>query len=503
MLSPLSRISFGLVFLTLSILLTGDIFFQITTDRDGPVLQARKKICEALAVQFSSLIVKNDTETIQNTLQSVVKRNPEILSAALRRTDGRLVAEAGVHDRYWKDIPVDKSTPTHAQVPLFNRDVRWGTVEVRFEELSGGGAKKTWASPFLKLILFVSVMGFVGYLFFMKRTLKHLDPSAVIPSRVKAAMDVLADGVVLVNENKEIVLANAAFSEKSGLSTESILGKNLSKLNWKLPKSEESATDFPWETAMRESEDCLEVGLCLESPEQGRRSFMVNGSPILDEKGESRGALATFDDITELEQKNEQLSEMVIELKESSDKISRQNEKLHILATRDPLTNCLNRRSFFEHCNSEFETATRDGAPLSCIMTDIDHFKSVNDTYGHGVGDEVIKAVTENLSAGLRTIDFIGRYGGEEFCLLLPGIPIEQAVVIADRLRGLIEEKVSSASSAIEHTITSSFGVSSTEFGPSDPSNLIDQADKALYGSKTSGRNCVTRFDEVEQAQVA
>ncbi len=230
---------------------------------------------------------------------------------------------------------------------------------------------------------------------------------------------------------------------------------------------------------------------------------MVNGSPILGDKGESRGALATFDDITELEQKNEQLSEMVIELKESSDKISRQNEKLHILATRDPLTNCLNRRSFFEYCNSEFETATRDGTPLSCIMTDIDHFKSVNDTYGHGVGDEVIKAVTENLRVGLRTIDYIGRYGGEEFCLLLPGVPIEQAAVVADRLRGLIEEKVSSASSKIEHTITSSFGVSSTEMAPSDPSKLIDQADQALYASKTSGRNRVTRFDEVAKAEVA
>jgi diguanylate cyclase (GGDEF)-like protein/PAS domain S-box-containing protein len=481
MISPLSRISFGLVFLTLSILLTGDVFFEITAERSGPVLQARKKICEALAVQFSALIPKNDTETIRTTLQSVVKRNPDILSAALRGIDGRLLAEAGVHDRYWKGIAVDQSTPTHAQVPIFNRDVRWGTVEVRFEELSG----------------------VFGYLFFMKRTLKHLDPSAVIPSRVKAAMDVLADGVVLVNENTEIVLANAAFSEKSGLPAESILGKNLSKMDWKLPKSEKSATDFPWETAMREAEDCLEVGLCLESPEGGRRSFMVNGSPILGDKGESRGALATFDDITELEQKNEQLSEMVVELKESSDKISRQNEKLHILATRDPLTNCLNRRSFFEYCNSEFETAKSDGTPLSCIMTDIDHFKSVNDTYGHGVGDEVIKAVTENLRVGLRTIDFIGRYGGEEFCLLLPGVPIEQAAVVADRLRGLIEEKVSSASSAIEHTITSSFGVSSTEMAPSDPSKLIDQADQALYASKTSGRNRVTRFDEVAKAEVA
>jgi diguanylate cyclase (GGDEF)-like protein/PAS domain S-box-containing protein len=503
MISPLSRISFGLVFLTLSILLTGDVFFGITAERSGPVLQARKKICEALAVQFSALIPKNDTETIRTTLQSVVKRNSDILSAALRSVDGRLLAEAGVHDRYWKGIPADTSTPTHTQVPIFNRDVRWGTVEVRFEELSGGGMAQIWSSPFAKLILFVSILGFFGYLFFMKRTLKHLDPSAVIPSRVKAAMDVLADGVVLVNENTEIVLANAAFSEKSGLPAESILGKNLSKMDWKLPKSEESATDFPWEIAMREAEDCLEVGLCLESPEGGRRSFMVNGSPILGDKGESRGALATFDDITELEQKNEQLSEMVVELKESSDKIGRQNEKLHILATRDPLTNCLNRRSFFEYCNSEFETAKRDGTPLSCIMTDIDHFKSVNDTYGHGVGDEVIKAVTENLRVGLRTIDHIGRYGGEEFCLLLPGVPIEQAAVVADRLRGLIEEKVSSASSKIEHTITSSFGVSSTEMAPADPSKLVDQADQALYASKTSGRNRVTRFDEVAKAEVA
>ena len=277
MISPLSRISFGLVLLTMSILLTGDVFFEITAERSGPVLQARKKISEALAIQFSALVTKNDTQTIKTTLKSVVKRNPDILSAALRSIDGRLLAEAGVHDRYWKGIPVDKSTPTHAQVPIFNRDKRWGTVEVRFEELSGsGGILQMFSSSFVKLTLFVAVMGFVGYLFFMKRTLKHLDPSAVIPSRVKAAMDVLADGVVLVNENTEIVLANAAFSEKTGLPVASLMGKNLSKMGWKLPKSEALATEFPWEKAMRESEDCLEVALCLESPVEGMANGAVN-----------------------------------------------------------------------------------------------------------------------------------------------------------------------------------------------------------------------------------
>ncbi len=502
-LSPIARISFSLIFLTLSLMLTGDIFFSVTEKETAPILQARKNICEALAVQFSALIVKRDIQTVQATLQRVVRRNPEILSAGLRNIDGRLLAESGVHDRYWQNVPRDKSTPTHTQVPIFDKETRWGTVEVRFTPLPNQGVWQMWSSPFVRLVLFVAIAGFIGYLVFMKRTLKHLDPSAVIPVRVKAAMDVLADGVVLVNENREIVLANAAFSEKTGKSESALLGKDLSKMNWMLPNAGDLATDFPWERAMRDGQDHVGVALCLNTPQEGMRSFMVNGSPILDDKGNPQGALTTFDDVTELEQKNEQLKAMVIEIKDSRDEVSRQNEKLHILATRDPLTNCLNRRAFFDHCEAEFEIAARDGKPLSCIMTDIDHFKNVNDTYGHGVGDQVIQSVANILRSGSRSIDFIGRYGGEEFCILLPGVDIKQAAEIADRLRLGIEAQVSPGNSVLKHTVTSSFGVSSNDFGAADTSKLVDQADKALYVSKENGRNRVSRWDEIDEKQVA
>jgi diguanylate cyclase (GGDEF)-like protein/PAS domain S-box-containing protein len=501
--SPLARISFGLVFLTLSIMLTGDVFFNVTEKETAPILQARRNICEALAVQFSALVVKKDIQTIHATLQRVVRRDSDILSAGLRSIDGKLLAESGVHDRYWKDVPRDKSTPTHAQVPIFDKDTRWGTVEVRFKPLPSQGIGQMWSSPFVRLVLFVAVAGFIGYLVFMKRTLKHLDPAAVIPVRVKAAMDVLADGVVLVNENTEIVLANAAFGEKTGKQESQLLGKNLSKMNWMLPKSNELATDLPWDHAMRDGQDHVEVALCLNTSAEGTRTFMVNGSPILDDKGNPQGALATFDDVTELEEKNEQLREMVVELKDSRDEVGRQNEKLHILATRDPLTNCLNRRAFFEHCEAEFEIAKRDGKPLSCIMTDIDNFKSVNDTYGHGVGDQVIQSVANILRSGLRSIDFIGRYGGEEFCLLMPGVDIKQAAEIADRIRAGLEAQITPGNAALKHTVTSSFGVSSSDFGAPDPSKLIDQADKALYVSKESGRNRVSRWDKIDEKEVA
>jgi diguanylate cyclase (GGDEF)-like protein len=167
------------------------------------------------------------------------------------------------------------------------------------------------------------------------------------------------------------------------------------------------------------------------------------------------------------------------------------------------LTNCLNRRAFFEHCEAEFEIAKRDGKPLSCIMTDIDHFKSVNDTYGHGVGDQVIQSVANILRSGLRSIDFIGRYGGEEFCLLMPGVDIKQAAEIADRIRAGLEAQITPGNAALKHTVTSSFGVSSSDFGAPDPSKLIDQADKALYVSKESGRNRVSRWDKIDEKEVA
>jgi diguanylate cyclase (GGDEF)-like protein len=213
---------------------------------------------------------------------------------------------------------------------------------------------------------------------------------------------------------------------------------------------------------------------------------MVNGAPIIDNGGRLRGALATFDDVTEMEKQNERLEKALVSLEKSRDEIRLQNQELEILATRDPLTGCLNRRRFFELYDSEWQAAHADGAPLACIMGDIDHFKSINDRYGHSVGDEVIQKVAEAIGSALRNVDLICRYGGEEFCCLLIGMGIREAAEVAERARLAVEAQ----------SFTASFGVSATGFGATDPARLVDQADKALYESKRTGRNRVTRWDE-------
>jgi diguanylate cyclase (GGDEF)-like protein/PAS domain S-box-containing protein len=483
--SPAARISIGLVLLTTCILLAGDVI-GLTPGRQEALLDARKRFCETMAVNFALAAHRNDLEMVKAGLELIVDRNEDVLSAALRKADGRVIVQAGDHQLHWQGFSADRSTPTHAHVPIFQGEQRWGTVEVAFTPLTESGLAGLWASPLARLCCFVALMGFVTYFFFMKRTLRHLDPSAVIPARVKAALDVLAEGVVLLDEKERIVLANAAFAEKIGREAGSLMGKRVTDLGWFVPKTCERPDDYPWRRAMRQGE--METGTPLvHSCATGEvLTFMVNGAPIIDNGGRLRGALATFDDVTEMEKQNERLEKALVSLEKSRDEIRLQNQELEILATRDPLTGCLNRRRFFELYDSEWHAAHADGAPLACIMGDIDHFKSINDRYGHSVGDEVIQKVAEAIGSALRNVDLICRYGGEEFCCLLIGMGIREAAEVAERARLAVEAQ----------SFTASFGVSATGFGATDPARLVDQADKALYESKRSGRNRVTRWDQ-------
>jgi diguanylate cyclase (GGDEF)-like protein len=200
-----------------------------------------------------------------------------------------------------------------------------------------------------------------------------------------------------------------------------------------------------------------------------------------------------------LDQANAQLRMTLQQLEQSQQQIAQQNEELQKLALRDPLTSCLNRRSFIEQAMRLFRQAQEGGVEISCIMSDIDHFKSYNDRFGHAVGDQVIIAVAQALQSKLGQDALLCRYGGEEFCVLLPSTQLEQAEQIAERMRVYVE-----ASAAINITalrglnVTASFGVSALRFGGTTIEQLIDQADHALYASKKRGRNRVSRHDAAE-----
>jgi len=161
------------------------------------------------------------------------------------------------------------------------------------------------------------------------------------------------------------------------------------------------------------------------------------------------------------------------------------------LSTRDPLLGIYNRRFLLEMLKKEEEKAKRLQKPFSLILTDLDHFKKINDTYGHPAGDRVLKAFAELVSGQIRGMDLFARWGGEEFIIFLPEIPKEIAARVAERIRGTLEKYEISLSEEIALKITASFGVASFPEDALSFEGVIKKADERLYRAKETGRNRV------------
>lgn len=491
--SPAIRISLGLVSLTISLLLLGKMI-GLAPDRTRAVLESRMNLSESLAIQFSSVVQQGEVTLLDEILVSMVERNNEVTSAAVRLMDGQLLAEAGDHIAHWKPAEEGKSTTTHVQIPIFRGTQRWGTAEISFTPLWKSNMSSGFKNSYLSLILFVGFAGFAGYFLFIKRTLRELDPSTVVPGRVRAAFDVLEEGVLILDENELVVLANASFAEFTEKSPRELIGYKGSELGWKRDDPLGVLDEpLPWIQVLSGDESRLGVRLIMERGARAPITFVVNAAPVLDGKGNRRGVLVTFDNITELEEKNVELSQAVNKLQLTTEEVQAQNKELEFLANHDPLTQLFNRRAFNRDYSQVFHYAQKNRTNLSCIMCDIDHFKAVNDNYGHATGDKVIIMVANLLRKYFQEEDLLGRYGGEEFCIAMPNITLKQAAGIANRVRQAIKEDISTGVQ-----ISMSFGVASIKANSHEPDELVNQADKALYVAKESGRNCVVCWGNEE-----
>ena len=156
---------------------------------------------------------------------------------------------------------------------------------------------------------------------------------------------------------------------------------------------------------------------------------------------------------------------------------------------RDPLTNLFNRRYFNEQLAIEFERANRSRAPLALQMVDIDHFKRINDRFGHDAGDRVLRMVSDILAQNARSGDIVCRWGGEEFLILMPGSNAAAAKRRADEIRSRINDQIEIVGGT---RVSVSIGVASYPEHASDPDGLIEVSDRALYAAKGAGRNRVT-----------
>lgn len=187
--------------------------------------------------------------------------------------------------------------------------------------------------------------------------------------------------------------------------------------------------------------------------------------------------------------------QLVVELRNQVAELSEERERLHRLLQekslhlkKDPLTGIFNRMAYEEQLQQEFHRWQRFGNPLTFLIWDVDHFKQINDNYGHAIGDEVLRNVARQLGCRLRSTDFVARYGGEEFAMLLPGADTEAALQLAHQIRlGIAETGFNNGE--VQIPVTISCGVSSFEPGDS-PQSVFNRADHALYRAKKAGRNC-------------
>jgi len=178
------------------------------------------------------------------------------------------------------------------------------------------------------------------------------------------------------------------------------------------------------------------------------------------------------------------------QLEKELDKKEALEKHLKHLASTDPMTELLNRRAFFDICDKIMIRASKTQQKLACLIIDIDHFKVINDTYGHDMGDKVIKVIAKLMQENTRTIDYIGRIGGEEFAILMPNTDMEAAYQISDRLR----ENISKYKILLNNknvSITVSIGLSYLTHEDKNIHTLLKRADTALYEAKDNGRNQV------------
>ncbi len=173
------------------------------------------------------------------------------------------------------------------------------------------------------------------------------------------------------------------------------------------------------------------------------------------------------------------------------------NRALLELATRDTLTGVFNARAYYEICDRMIKIAQRNHAPYAVLFVDLDHFKSINDTYGHAAGDIVLKSVADCLTRSLRASDSLGRIGGEEFCIFLPNTDIAGAVHLAESIRLAIESLMPSIGDR-QLKVTASIGVARNQHSDQTMKEIQQQADQAMYRAKADGRNRVSSFDDLD-----
>jgi diguanylate cyclase (GGDEF)-like protein len=427
---------------------------------------------------------------------AMARRDPQILSVGLRDPGGALTAIAGEHAAHWHLAEDARLTLTHVRVPLLDGTRVWARLEIAFRPVYANSIAGWLAEPSVRALLLLVLASTALVYLYLRRVLQHLDPGQVIPRRVRDAFDVLDEGVLVLDGQARVMMVNEAFRRLAPVAVPVQIGRPVAQFEWLLGALRSEAEEPPWKAALRLGTPTAEREVLVAGAGAGgSREAVIKATPIFDATGQVRGSMVTLTDVSSLHRLNRELTMSMQSLAESREQLKQQNEDLQRLATRDSLTGCLNRRAFFDLAERAIYQARTRGTATTCLMVDIDHFKQFNDRHGHMVGDQVIRAVAEVLTNGVRGTDLVCRYGGEEFCILVTPLDLSGTLLLAQRLRADIEASAALHVGTVpELRITASIGVAPLVAGVDRLEMLIDRADQALYESKRTGRNRVTRW---------
>ena len=293
----------GQVSLVVSILMTASLF-GLMPDRIAAVRDGRAALAEAIAANSSILITQKDVDRLEGILGLVVKRNEDLLSAALRTEAGhRLVTLGDHHEEHWRDDESEYSTNTQVTVFIWEGETKWGRVELRFSPLVDEGWMGVVTGPHTQLLLFMALLCFLGFYLYLGKMLKQLDPSQAVPERVRSALDTMAEGLLVLDNKEQIMLANRAFATLLTTTPEALMGQRVGEFPWSGAEGEPLEPDTrPWHVALMSGEAQKNQRVRLTLPDRPRLTLMINCSPVIGSGGKNVGVMVSFDDVTQLEE---------------------------------------------------------------------------------------------------------------------------------------------------------------------------------------------------------
>lgn len=492
----ISRIAVGLSALVVLCLMGLDHAFGLVPNPVQVEIDRRQAVSQLLADQIALVATRLGAQDVHQLLYGSRRNEPKLLGMALRSASGETVSATGLAP---PQVQASfRSTSTHIRVPVMLQGLPWGALELRWQPIAAEAFPGMLLTPQALWPLVTFLLLTVLLRLYLGKVLHQLDPSAAVPERVSKAYNALSESVVMLDGQGRVVLLNEAFRALVGQRSVQI-GRRLEEHPWLREGAElQDGSDYPWTLALQTNTPCTRLPMKLRLGNE-LRVTLVTCSPLAQTKKHGvLGCLVVISDQTHIERSNESLRLTTRQLQLANAEIQQKNAELFRLATRDPMTDCLNRRAFFDLGGVQKDQRTLAGQPVAVIMCDIDHFKSFNDRYGHAIGDEVIKAVAGIYNVAAAEAGLACRYGGEEFCVMLPGSDEAQALEFAETLRKRVQD---TAGDGIDYeprlSITSSFGVAVTRVPRVTLDQLIDQADQALYLSKRSGRNRCTLFESL------